>query len=108
MVVLENCAMIVIPIFFEEGYGGVPHPPVLGRPTRPGTPLPAPPEWGAWKPPSLYTCTEGGDMLLTSTSQRDKEGRHAERKIKIKIFLPSLLLFKRLLMQACLSSLQSL
>ncbi len=48
MVVLETAVYGDCPIFFEEGYGGVPHPLVLGRPTRPGTPLPAPPEWGVW------------------------------------------------------------
>ena len=48
MVALAVMLMIVYPILLEEGYGGVPHPPVLGRPTRPGTPLPAPPEWGVW------------------------------------------------------------
>ena len=95
MVVLWVDLQTVISISIEEGYGGVPHPPVLGRPTRPGTPLPAPPERGAWKPPSLYTCTEGGDMLLTSTSQRDKEGRHADRNIKLKIFPSSLLLIRQ-------------
>ena len=48
MVVLESQNMYDYTINVEEGYGGVPHPPVLGRPTRPGTPLPAPPEWGVW------------------------------------------------------------